>query len=195
MNTIKSALLKIVPIAAVLCLLAGCITLSVYPFYTPRDLIFDPNLTGHWVKVDAANESWQFDDVDGKFYLLTAIDDKSTNGLEAHLFRLKNYQFLDLLTTNRADYQMPVHLITRVVRHDSNLTLQFLDYGWLCNFIETNPAALRHVIVPQTSSDTNNGNMLYLTAETKDLQKFLLKHVEDTNVFGSGSEIDLKRAQ
>lgn len=190
----KATFLKFIPAAAVLCLLAGCITLSVYPFYTPKDLVFDPNLTGHWVKVDAANESWQFADVDGRSYLLTAIDDKSTNGLEAHLFRLKDYQFLDLLTTNRADYQMPVHMISKVTHHDSNLTLQFLDYGWLANLIETNPAAVRHVIIPQTPGDTNNGNMIYLTAETKELQKFLLKHADDTNVFGSGSEVDLKRA-
>jgi hypothetical protein len=34
--------------------------------------------------------------------------------------------------------------------------------------------------------------MVYLTAETKDLQKFLLKHAEDTNAFNVESAILLK---
>lgn len=188
----KTNLLKFIAAASLLSLFAGCIVLSVYPFYTPKDLIFDPGMAGRWVKTTATNEFWQFSDADGKYYMLTTTDDQSTNCLEAHLFQLKQYQFLDLLTTNRDAYQMPMHLISKVARNDSSLSLQFLDYGWLSALLETNPAVLRHIIVPEKAGDTNN-SMVYLTADTKDLQKFLLKHAQDTNAFNSGSAVELKR--
>ncbi len=189
----KTNLLKFIAAGSVLALLGGCIVLSVYPFYTSKDLIFDPGLTGRWVKTTATNEFWQFSDAGGKFYLLATTDDQSTNCLEAHLFQLKHYQFLDLLTTNRAPYQMPMHLISKVARKDASLSLQFLDYGWLAGLLETNSAVLCHIVVPDKPGDTNN-NMVYLTADTKDLQKFLLKHAEDTNAFNAGSAVELKRA-
>lgn len=189
----KIKFLKFPAAGAILSVLAGCIVLSVYPFYTPKDLIFDPGLTGRWVKAASTNEFWQFADTGGKFYMLTTADNQDTNGFEAHLFRLKQYHFLDLLTTNRGEFQMPVHLISKVTRTDTNLSLQFLDYGWLTGLLETNPAVLRHIIVPEKPDDTNSGNMLYLTAETKDLQKFLLKHAEDPNAFNSNSAVELVR--
>ena len=189
----KTKILKLIGAGAVLSLLAGCIVSSVYPFYTSKDLIFDSGLVGRWAKTGADNEFWQFADSNGKYYRLTTTDGQATNGLDAHLFRLKKYQFLDLLTTNRDQFQMPVHLISKVLRTDDNMTLQFLDYGWLTSLLETNPALLRHIVVPENSDNTNSDNMVYLTADTRDLQKFLLSHVEDTNAFNSGSAVELKR--
>ena len=188
----KTNLLKFLTAGSALSLLAGCIVLSVYPFYTPKDLIFDPGLTGRWAKTTATNEFWQFSDMGGEFHLLTTTDAQDTNCLEAHLFRLKQYQFLDLLTTQRDQFQMPVHLIAKAARKDGSLSLQFLDYGWLSGLLETNPAVLRHLVVPEKPGDTNDA-MVFLTAETKDLQKFLLKHAADTNAFSAGSAIELQR--
>ena len=190
----KKKNLKLVAAGAALSILAGCIVQSVYPFYTAKDLVFDPALTGHWQNAKDAGKFWQFDAVGGKYYLLTTTEEQDTNGFEAHLFQLNHYQFLDLLYTNRSMFQMPLHLISKVTRTDTNVSLQFLDYGWLTSVLETNPAVLRHIIVPENANDTNTGNMLFLTADTKDLQKFLLKHVEDTNAFSSGSTVELIRA-
>lgn len=189
----KANLLKFLAGSSVLALLAGCIVQSVYPFYTPKDLIFDPALAGRWVKTTAANELWQFSDVGGKFYMLATTDDQSTNCLEAHLFQLKQFQFLDLLTTNRDPYQMPMHLLSKVARNDDKMSLHFLDYGWLSGLLETNPAVLRHIVVPEEPGGTNHC-MVYLTADTKDLQQFLLEHAEDTNAFNAGSAVELKRS-
>lgn len=177
---------------AAVSLLAGCIVLSVYPFYTPKDLISDPGLSGRWVKGTATNELWTFTAAGEKSCFLTTTDDHDTNCFEAHLFRLDQYQFLDLLTTNRVQFQLPLHLITRVSRTKTNLTLSFLDFGWLANLLQTNPAVLRHVIVPEKPGDTNN-QMFYLTATTRELQKFLLKHLADTNAFNSNSSVELLR--
>jgi hypothetical protein len=189
----KKNYLKLAAACAALSMVAGCIVLSVYPFYTANDLIFDPGLAGRWNKDGKTNEFWQYTASGGKSYLLTTTDDHDTNCFEAHLFQLKQYQFLDLLTTNRSEFEMPMHLVSEVARDGSNLSLPFLDYGWLANLLETNPAALRHIVVSEKPDDTNGGNMVYLTADTKELQKFLLKHAADTNAFGSDSSVSLKR--
>jgi hypothetical protein len=189
----KKRILKLLAAGAVLSTLAGCIVLSVFPFYNEKDLVFDPGLAGRWAKDDSTNQYWEFTASGGKFYMLKTADSSDTNCFEAHLFHLKQYQFLDLLTTNRAEFELPLHLISQVTRNDTNLSLQFLDYGWLASVLETNPAALRHIVVPEKPDDTNSGNMLYLTADTKDLQEFLLKHVGDTNAFSSDSAVELKR--
>ena len=189
----KRKLVKLTAAGAALSMLAGCIVLSVYPFYTDKDVIFDAGLTGQWVKSGTTNEFWQFADVSGKFYMLTTIDTQDTNVFEAHLFQLKQNQFLDLLTTNRHEFELPMHLIAQVKRGDTNWSLHFLDYGWLAGLLQTNPAVLPHIIVPENSSDTNSGNMLYLTADTRELQHFLLKHVSDTNAFSADSVVELQR--
>lgn len=189
----KSQILKLVGAGAALALLAGCIVLSVYPFYTAKDLIFDPGLVGRWLKAGTTNEFWTFAAAGQKAYVLTATDDDATNCFDAHLFQLQKFQFLDLRTTNREDFQLPLHLICKVARDGTNLSLPFMDYGWLAGFLETNPAALRHIVVPEKPDDTNSGNMVYLTADTKELQKFLLTHAVDTNTFSSDSAVELKR--
>lgn len=180
-------------LGAALCLLAGCIVLSVYPFYEPKDLVFDPSLAGRWGKADATNEFWQFSSSGGKSYGLITTDTQDTNCFEAHLFELKHHQFLDLLTTNRSEFELPLHLISQVKHEDTNLTLQFMDFGWLAGLLQTNPAAIRHIVVHEKSDDTNSGAMVYLTAGTPELQAFLLKHVNDAEAFSSNSTVNLQR--
>lgn len=189
----KSQILKLVGAGAAISLLAGCIVLSVYPFYNAKDLIFDPGLAGRWLKAGTTNEFWQFAAAGEKAYTLTTTDDHDTNCFDAHLFQLQKFQFLDLRTTNREDFQLPLHLICQVARNGTNLSLPFMDYGWLANLLQTNPAALRHIVVPEKPDDPNSCNLVYLTADTKELQKFLLKHAADTNAFSSDSTVELKR--
>jgi hypothetical protein len=188
----KLKILKLVAASVVLSLLAGCIVESVYPFYKPEDLIIDPGLAGRWAEVGKTNEFWQFTLAGGKSYLLGVVDASETNGFEAHLFRLQQYRFLDLRTSNRVEYQLPVHLIAKVNRGDTDLSMQFLDYGWLAGLLETNPAVLSHILVPETPDGTNDA-MLFLTASTADLQAFLLKHAIDTNAFTAESAVNLQR--
>jgi hypothetical protein len=190
----KLPLVKSLAMSGALCLLSGCIVLSVYPFYNGKDLTSDPGLAGRWLKAGKTNEFWQFTAAGEKAYLLTTTDETSTNCFEAHLFQLEQYQFLDLLTTNREMFQLPLHLVSKFNRNETNLALSFLDYGWLANLLETNRAAVRHLTVPQEPGNTNGGNMVYLTSTTRELQKFLLKYGADTNAFSADSLVQLQRA-
>ena len=177
---------------AVLCagLLAGCVVMSVYPFYTVKDLTFDAGLAGKWAKKGATNEYWQFTPVTDKSYFVTIGDKDETNHFDGYLFQLKGHPFLDLCTTNRDGFnQLPLHMAVKVARDQDALRLAALNYGWLEQELNSNPAALRHIIVPEKPLDTNSGKMIYLTAETRDLQKFLLKHLNNTNAFTTLDEM------
>lgn len=189
----KTRILKIMAAGAGLSMLSGCIVLSVYPFYNARDLISDASVAGRWVNAGNTNEFWQFAAPGEKSYMLTTTDASNTNSFNAHLFQLKQYEFLDLLTTNRGEFELPLHLISMVSHTNDTMSLRFMDYGWLAGLLETNTAALRHIIVFSNPDDTNSDKMVYLTASTPDLQRFLLKHAGDTNAFSTGSAVELSR--
>jgi hypothetical protein len=176
-----------IPLAALgLCagLLAGCVVMSVYPYYTVKNLTFDAGLTGRWAKPGDTNEFWEFVPSSDKSYLVTITDKDETNHFDGYLFQLKGHPFLDLCTTNRGDiYQMPLHLAVKVTRAENDLRLATLAYEWLGKLLEAKPATLRHIIVPEKPLETNSNKMFYLTADTRDLQEFLLKHLNDTNAF------------
>jgi hypothetical protein len=59
------------------------------------------------------------------------------------------------------------------------------------NFLEHNPEALRHTTSLGNPEDTNSA-VLVLTATTAELQKFIVKHLDDTNMFAPFNE--MKRA-
>jgi hypothetical protein len=171
--------------------LAGCVVESVYPFYTPKDITFDPALVGTWVDVKANNdgkEFWQFDRQGHNSYILTLSSTTETNAYDATLFQVSRQTFLDLCSTNRVDNQLPLHYLMKLELTSPSLKFQLLDYKWLTELLEKKPQALRHILVPGGSGNTNN-SQLVLTAETAELQAFILKYVNDTNAFTRPDEM------
>ena len=165
-------------------LFAGCVVMSVYPYYTVKDLTFDAGLSGRWAKPGATNGFWEFAPIRNKYYLVTTVDAQETNRFDGYLFQLKGQPFLDLCTTNRDGFnQLPLHLAVKVARSQDELQLAALNYEWLGKLLEANPATLRHIEVPEKPLETNSNKIIYLTADTRDLQKFLLKHQNNTNAF------------
>jgi hypothetical protein len=173
--------------------LAGCVVTSVYPYYTAKEVTFDDGLTGRWTKPGETNVYWTFDRDADRAYFVTAVDEHETNCFNGYLFQLKGQPFLDLCTTNRDDWrQLPLHLVVKVERTSDQLHLAVLNSGWLGKLLEAHPKTLRHMVVPEKPLGTNGSKEFYLTAETPDLQKFLLKYRNDTNAFDALNE--LKRA-
>lgn len=174
----------IAPLVAAL-VLTGCVVESIYPWYTARDVTFDPALVGRWVEADAAADSldgWTFEKAGANGYWLTTVDGRNTNRYEMHLFRLGQRRFLDVCSTNRVAGQVPTHYLLTVSSVDPALQMATLKYDWLTKLLEKNPGALRHLIVPDGSGETNDAQLV-LTASTKELQTFLLQHAGDTNAF------------
>ena len=106
------------------------------------------------------------------------------------MFKLKQEQFLDLIpnkcdfATNQADlvnYSVFAgHLIARMPQIEPNLKLAFCDFDWLVKYLTNNPSALAHHM---------EGNGIVLTADTRDLQKFVLKHLGTNELFKEYGEM------
>jgi hypothetical protein len=182
--------------------LSGCIVLSVYPFYTSRDVVFDPGLLGKWVETGATNQPddyYLFEKADAKAgfekegtnaYLLTTVETQKTNHCLVHLFKLKGQMFLDLFTAEETGdimpHPIPSHMVMRVSQMTPTLKMTPMDYEWLSNLIEQDPGALRHHDI---KSEGEKDHFYVLTADTAELQRFVLKHLKTEKAWKDAKEL------
>ena len=186
-NLIKNmkTTIRILTGLALLTFLVGCIVMSVYPFYTAKDVVFDPALVGAWAEPGATNatdDHWQFEKTEGQAYKLTVVENDKRTEFDSHLFKLKGRLFLDLYPRERPDNSIPAHYLLKVARIEPALEYSFLDYDWLTKLIEKNPKAIRHTAAPDKLGESGAG--LVVTADTAELQKFILKHEKAEGAFG-----------
>jgi len=176
---------NLIAVMAAAVLLAACIP-SVNPFYQDKDVVFDSRLIGEWVDNSDTNnpEIWVFQQSTNKGFDLICTEEGNLGKFSAHLFELKDERFLDLSPTkceyasNQAPLvgfsMFPGHLLMRVQLSEPELNIAHFDYQWLAQYLTTNSAAIAH-----HSEDDN----IVLTANTSDLQNFLLKHLGTNELF------------
>jgi hypothetical protein len=180
---------NIVVIAAAL-LLSACIP-SINPFYTDKDVVFEKKLLGEWQEKDKADEPqiWNFEEGKDKAYKLTVTEKEGKQGeFEAHLFKLKQDYFLDItaseIGTNVADLikasLISGHLLLRISQFEPELKLAMTDVDWLDKYLKEHPKALAH---------HRDDDRIFLTAETADLQSFVMKHLGEDELFGKPGEM------
>jgi hypothetical protein len=173
-------------------LLAACIP-SVNPFYTAKDLVFEERLLGEWQEKDKPQEPqiWKFEKGEDKGYKLQVTEKGGKQGqFDAHLFKLKEDLFLDLIptecnyATNEADLvaasMIPGHLLAHLSQVEPELKIAFTDFDWLQKQLTNNPSILPH---------RREGDSFVLTASTRELQKFVLKHLGEGELFGKPGEM------
>jgi hypothetical protein len=182
---------NLIALGAVAILLAACIP-SVNPFYEAKDVVVDSHLVGEWQEKGKTNdmEVWKFEQSTNNGYQLTVMEDGKTGTFSAHLFKLKQEQFLDLIpidcnyATNQADLvavsMFPGHLLLRVAQIEPELKLAVSDFDWLEKYLEKNPKALGHHM---------ESDRIVLTADTADLQKFVMKHLGTNELFKEYGEM------
>ena len=172
--------------------LAGCVVTSVYPFYTSKDVAFDPGLVGVWSSSDNSGESWKFESADTNTYSLTVVSAPDTNTMEACRFVMDGMVFLDIVSaedmTKIQPWPIPSHALLRLAKTNDVLKLSSMDYDWLAQTISNNPAAIRHYIC----GNPKDGQRIVLTADTGELQKFVRSSLRDTNAWRNA--IELKRS-
>jgi len=172
--------------------LAGCVLTSVYPYYTAKDLVFEKKLVGRWMPAESegTNDFWEFSRADTNlYYTLTMRDGNGPKTFQAHLFRLKQRTFLDALPTEEHDDFVPPHYLLQVVQSEPTLKMTMLNPGWVDELLEKEPEALRHIHVAEGQGQKR----LVLTANTAELQKFILKHADNTNAFREGFVLERER--
>jgi hypothetical protein len=172
-------------LAAVALLMAACIP-SINPFYTDKDVVFEGRLIGTWQEKENSDEPqiWKFEEGKDKAYKLMVTEKGGKHGeFEAHLFKLKQDYFLDIIATeigtNVADLTTATlitgHLLLRVPQIEPELELAGFDFDWLDKYLKEHPKALAH---------HRDDDRFFLTAETADLQSFVLKHLAEGELFG-----------
>lgn len=172
--------------------IAGCIPTSIHPLYTEKDLVFDPALVGVWSEKEDSKETRSFEKLGDKGYRLVIREaDGKTGEFQAHLLKLGDTLFLDLFPdqmameeSNRDGYYQahlqPMHSFLKVSRIEPTLEMAPLNLVWLATFLKENPSAIRHEVVGRDKED----RQIILTASTRDLQAFMLKHRNTPDAFG-----------
>jgi hypothetical protein len=168
-------------------LCSGCIR-SLHPIYTEEDLVFESNLIGQWSEEDS-KEVWTFSKKGVNGYTLVYTDDKGRQGrFSAHLAKLNGKLFLDLFPEEpelkENDLYMfhllPVHTFLYVKQIEPTLQMSYPDPDWLKKLIAENPKAVKHEEIDDE---------IILTAGTKELQAFWLKHLKTEGVFEDTSNM------
>jgi hypothetical protein len=172
-------------------LLSGCIVTSVYPYYTEKDVVFDPALAGGWVKVGEANEHWSFAPEGTNGYQLTYVSGNQTNLMKVHLFKLGGERFLDLFSAESPGDVMPPpipsHLLFRVTQMTPNLGWAPINHEWLKEAVQKNPATIRHHLI--RSGEKPEDVQVVLTADTEELQRFVVRHLATKEAWEGGFEL------
>jgi hypothetical protein len=96
------------------------------------------------------------------------------------LAEIEGTLFLDLYPENRQAgaapffeiHFAPLHTIYRVDQTTPKVKLAAIDYGWLDKLLTEHPDAIQHAVF--------NGSKL-ITAPTKDVQAFVVKHKDAFN--------------
>jgi hypothetical protein len=182
---------KLIAVVGLALCLPACIP-SLNPFYTDKDLVFDPRLIGAWQEKSQAQETevWKFEKTEDKAYKLVMTDKDGKQGeFTAHLFKLKQDCFLDLIpndcnyATNQTDLvgwsMFPGHLLVRVPQIEPELKLAFFNFDWLGQQLTNNPSSLAHHW---------EGDRFVLTATTRELQRFVLNHLAEGELFDKPGE-------
>ena len=181
-------------------ILQGCLVKSLHPFYTENDIIFKKELLGKWTDKDSA--AWEIrqhmrttgilkPEVPDKSYDITLTDKKGSSHLIAHLFRLEDQLYLDFLPTDvhcqndlAEIHLVPTHSLAKIDLSGGNITISWYNEEWLIGLFNKNKIRIAHERVPYDPDLKDPESMqVILTAQTGELQKFIIKYGNDPEAF------------
>lgn len=184
---------KRIAAVAVVAGLVGCgPILSLHPFYTDGDVVFESALLGRWV--DEEGGWWTLEDEGGGTYELTITpafsDVERFPSNEAVLFRLGESYFMDFTPGEVPDCEesevvclapafpvIPAHMAGRIRFEGSTMRVDFLKEDWVAGQIRDGGLDIRHEKI-------DDG--ILLTAPAPDLRNLLVLAGGDEGAFGDG---------
>jgi hypothetical protein len=182
-------------------LLGGCVpVISLHPFYTEKDVVFEEKLLGKWVDDPNGPETtWEFNRIEEpkNAYKLIFYDDEGQKGsFVVHLVKLQsgrtpkeNKLFLDVYPSElpweiedesklelpyNSFFLIPVHTLIKIDFIGPQLKMWLTNEDEMEKLLEEEPDAVKHTFIE---------DRLILTASTKELQNFILKYADDKRVF------------
>jgi hypothetical protein len=160
--------------------LIGCDAPSLHPFFTDEDIVFNEALLGVWVS--DSGEKCIITRSGDKHYELLYFEDAPAR-FEARLFELGGATLLDIYPKPmRKDIDfypanlVPAHTLARVTIGEDSISIAMMDGDWLKQLGDRNQLALAH--------ERLDDGMIALTAPTRELRAFVLKHADSKEAFG-----------
>jgi hypothetical protein len=178
-------------------LLGGCV-LSVHPLFTAEDLVFEEKLLGVWVKEDS-KETWEFgrhsDESRERYTIVYTDSEGETGGFLAGLGRLNDMLFLDLYPeqpdVNANEFYkyhlLGVHTFLKIEQIGPALQMRMMSHDKMKEMLEEDPNLIKHEVLEEPDS------RILLTASTKELQRFMVKHANVEGLFDK--PIELRRLE
>ncbi len=206
---------------AILTLISSCAVISFYPLYTEDVLVKNDMIIGKWATIEESfpnaenNDTliWEITFNDKKWvkkynapydrgshqevnkyayslflYHKSLPDDKVE--FQLHLVKLGGKTYIDFYpeqwgvdNTILAFHLMGVHTFAKVDINETYINIDWFDSDWFEKKLNENKIRIKH--------EKNSSNIL-LTAQPKELQKFVIKYADDTNAFDLDNRFVLK---
>ena len=188
----KTRLILAIVLAAFFILSAGCYPLlSLNPFYTDKDVSFDPDLLGMWLDEDS-DETWEFTKFSENKYRVEITVPDGPQSFIAHLFEIRDIMYLNMYPErdNENVLMIPTHGILQVETTGSTMEIAEIDTEWLREYLKENLGVISYTFVdddvrPKDESD----GILVLTSSTEDLQNLIIRI---RNKKGAFKKLDIK---
>jgi hypothetical protein len=164
------------PIAVPLLFALGCVP-SVNPFYLPEDAVSPEILLGEWIDVGCKRRC-RLEKGEGN--TIVPRGDADFRG-PAQLFRLGDHYFLDVPADSGLEAAPAnLHSVYKVSLVGDQLRCWALTPEWLADLLKKEPKAIGH------RPGWTDPYKILLTAPSKDLRDFLVKHSDDLYAFSYG---------
>ena len=128
-------------------------------------------------------------------YKLTYTDQDEKRGeFLVHLVKVRGHMFLDLFPDGphleESDFYVihlvPAHTFMHVKQIKPTLQMRMLDAEWLQDLLKEHPGAVKH--------ERLEDQTIVLTAKPKELQTFLIKHLDTEGAFSEFSDMQPTRS-
>jgi hypothetical protein len=199
-------------------IISGCTVLSFYPLYTEDVLIRNDKIIGKWETIEGGFSSsdtlvWEIIFKDKKWikkhnnpsdrgsreepnkfayslFLYYASNPEKNAEFQLHLVELNGKTYIDFFPEQwNVDisilqfHLMGVHTFAKVNIENDSVAINWFDSDWFKDNLENNKIRIKH--------EKNSANIL-LTAQPKELQKFVSKYSNDEDAFDTDSQVILK---
>jgi len=194
-------ILKTIVSSAVLSILfGGCLVMSLHPFFTDTDSVFEKSVIGKWSD-KTGKAMLEFKQFGANAYRVTYLQSEVSSSpggkkesgepgeFEGHIGKINGVLFLDLYpdkdSWNRlkndalAVHLAPTHTVSKVWVEGDKLMVASLDHDWLKDLVTNDRNAVPHEVVE---------GAIVLTGSTEALQAFLKKYAGEPKAFPGADE-------
>lgn len=154
-------------------LLTGCMC-SEHPLYIEGETVFREELVGEYEILlhDGAPSIWKVESIDDEAYRVSVPNGDKVETYLLHLVELDGQLYVDLVFQEEDSVETPArHAIARLRFEDGVPISTRVENQWLDSYLTEHPDEL--------SVTWRDGSVMSITAETEDLQQFVIAHTDD----------------